>query len=108
MAVEEKKREAGGLGDELVAAAEEPLTLKDRVVGALISLVMLVLAAGMFVRPALLPSDASQGVSGRRTSGLLSLVDLVWSRPVGVMLILLGLLVLYGSLTKKGAPKAAA
>lgn len=93
------------LAEELIAEAEKPLTMKDRLVGIVIAIVMFALAAGMFVRPVLLSSADTTDVSGRRTRGLLNIIDLAWSRPVGGILILVGLLVVWGSLTKRSAAK---
>lgn len=96
---------AGSLGDELLAESQKPLTMKDRFVGVFIALVMFGLAAGMFIRPVLL-GGAGDDLGGRKTRGYINLIEMVWSRPVGGVLILLGLLVLFGALTKKSAAPA--
>lgn len=90
-------------GDELAAAPDVPFTLKDRFIGLLIVLVMFGLTAGMFLRPVLFQPDTSE-MGRHRTRGVFMLVDLEWSRPVGVVLALIGLLVLWGSLTRRSAP----
>lgn len=91
------------LREELIKESETPLIMKDRLGGLLIAVVMFGLAAGMFIRPVLLGSTEDADVTGRRANKLLWLVELGWSRPVGGLLVLLGLLVVWGSLTKRSA-----
>lgn len=104
MTEEQDQAGTGGpsLLEELTAANQEPMTFRDRIVGIGMALVMLGLAAWMFIRPVLLPVDTSD-LSGRRGSRLVMLLDMAWSRPVGVVVALLALLVLWGSLTKRSS-----
>ncbi len=95
----------GTFAEELIAEAEKPLTMKDRLVGIVIAVIMFALAAGMFVRPVLLAGADSGDVSGMRTRGFMNIIEMAWSRPVGGILVLIGLLVVWGSLTKRSAPK---
>lgn len=86
--------------DEAAAEPKEPVTLKDRLIGLGMALAMLVLGVGMFIMPVLLPAEEISDVSRHRTRGWLFIVEMLWSRPVGVVLILLvfllGMLVVWG------------
>jgi hypothetical protein len=94
------------LSEELIEASKKPLTAKDRVVGIVIALVLIGLCIGMWIRPDILPVESSDlGRGGRR---VVLIVEFVWSRGIGAILGLVGLLVIYGSLTKPSAPKAGA
>ncbi len=65
--------------------------------------VLFALAAGMFIRPVLFPEDTAAEITRHKTRKMVALVDLAWSRPVAVVLVLLALLMLWGTLTKKSA-----
>ena len=80
---------AGATVQNPTPVVQEPLTAKDRVVGALVALVFLGLAASMIRWPVLPVSSGD--VSASRTRGVVTVVELIWSRPVGVVLGLLGL-----------------
>jgi hypothetical protein len=41
--------------------------------------------------------------SGRRGRQIVTILEWVWSRPVGAVAVLLALLMIWGALTKKGA-----
>jgi len=90
--------------DQLEAAAAEPLTPKDRIVGLLMAIVIAGLGVWMFLRPVLIDLGGNEPNS-RKARGFMNMLDWIWSRPVGVIAILLALLMIYGSLTKKSAPK---
>jgi hypothetical protein len=90
-----------------VAGSEKPrvpVTAKDRVTGIVVALVLLGLGAAMILWPdlGLVPADADpSGRGGRKVVGLLKIAEMVWSRPVGGIAGVLGLLVAFGSLTNK-------
>ena len=63
---------------------------KDKLVGVVLILVFVGLGVGMIVHPDLISDDVDP--VGRKTQGILNLIDLVWSRPVGGLTKLLGLL----------------
>lgn len=95
---------------ETVAAAEKPrvpVTAKDRVAGVVVALVFLGLCAAMMLWPdlGLVPADYDpSGRGGRKVMGLLKIAEMVWSRPVGGIAGVLGLLIAFGSLTNKTKP----
>lgn len=82
------------------AAAKRPapITLKDRITGALTGVVIAGLGVAMIIRPDL--RIDSDDMSGRRGRGLAWLLDLVWSMPAGIVLAGLGALVLAGALLR--------
>lgn len=80
-------------------------SLKDKLVGVVLILVFLGVGIGMIVHPNLIPDDVDP--SGRRTQGIINLIDIVWSRPVGVIAILLGLLMTPSLFRKSGVDNSA-
>lgn len=85
--------------------ASEPVTVKDRLVGLGMVLAMFLIGGGMFIRPVLLPTDEISDVSRHRTRGVVYIVEMVWSRPVGIALVVLGALLCFaivkGAIAKK-------
>lgn len=87
---------------ETQAAAQKPVTLKDRLIGLAIGIGLIALGVAMWVNPELSPAEGAS--VGRHRTGLwIWLIDLVWSRPGGAVSGLLGLLVAYGSFVRKAA-----
>ena len=86
----------------LVEEGNKPFTVADRVQGVVIALVFGGLGVWMWVQPSLslMGDETASGRGGRKVAGLLRLVDVVWSRPLAVILILLAVMVLFGALTK--------
>ena len=83
-------------------ARNEPVTMKDRIVGVVIGLAMIGFGVGTWLNPELIADafreDSPSGRGGRK---IVFFLNLAWNRPVGSILLLLGLLVLYGALTRK-------
>lgn len=82
---------------------EQPRTLKDRAVALTLAVIFVGLGAAMVYRPVLL--DAVQGkLSGRSSRRIAATFELIWSRPVGVVAVLLGLLLLWGVFSRGAGP----
>lgn len=92
---------------DLLAEAEKPLTVMDRVIGVGLGLVFAGLGVWMLIDPSLsiIGDETATGRGGRKVAGLVRLVEMVWSRPLGVILVVLGVLVLFGAVTKKSVGK---
>ena len=84
MGPEEKKKT---LAEELLEEGEKGLTPKDRVKGILLSLTFIVLGASMWFWPEFLSMEGidPSGRGGRRVALIL---EVIWSRPVGLILAL--------------------
>ena len=84
--------------------AKEPVTLKDKLGSFLLAAVFIGLCVGMWMKPDLFSIDTSdlgntRGV--RKLNGLLNIIDFFWSRPLGVILGLLGVSGLLSSFKMK-------
>lgn len=82
--------------------ASKPFTMADRVIGVLMGAGMIGLGVWMWVQPALIlvGDEVASGRGGRKVVGWLRLIDLVWSRPLAVILFLLAAMVLWSSLMR--------
>ena len=91
------------LRETLIEESAKPLTFKDRIGGIALALAFIAVGASMIVWPAFLSVDDENIPSGRGGRTIAVLLEVVWSRPVGGLLILLALLMVWGSITKKSA-----
>lgn len=87
-------------------AQQEPLTLKDRLIGLGLALVFAAVGTGMMLRPEWF-EITGEGPSGRRGRMIVWLLKILWSRPIGAVLILLALLMIWGCLSRRSQPAAA-
>jgi len=74
--------------------------MKDRVVGLVLAIIFAGAGVAMILRPVIFTFDGD-GPSGRRGRQIVTVIEWVWSRPVGAIAILLALLMIWGALTKK-------
>jgi hypothetical protein len=84
--------------------AEEPYTLKERLIGLGLALAFLLIGVAMWKWPdlGLVPDEADpSGRGGRRLVLVLRVLEWLWSRPVGTILGFVGGAVLYGALTRR-------
>lgn len=71
---------------------DKPLTIGQRIAGIAFALVLIGFGIAMFVNPDM----GTEGETSRKLIG--KLIIWLWSRPLGVVLFLLAILVLIGSL----------
>lgn len=83
----------------LEAAAKEPITARDRIIGGIIALVLIGFCVGVWLAPDLVGVDTSE-LSGRKGRSVGNIVNLLWSRPAGTIAGALGLLMAWGVLMK--------
>ncbi len=93
------------LKDELLEANKEPLTLKDRIIGILIAAGLIAFGVCTWLWPELI-AESGADPSGRGGRKILFVLNLLWSRPVGSIGILLGIAAVHGALTKKSTGDA--
>jgi hypothetical protein len=86
--------------ESILDARKEPITIKDKALGAVIAIVFFALCAGTWLSPGLLSLDISQ-FSGRGGRTIAWLVNTIWSRPVGTIAGIIALIMVWGLLTKK-------
>jgi hypothetical protein len=99
---EESPRKA--LLEELAEESNEPMTMKDRIIGLLIAIILGGLAVGMWLTPEFL-SISTTSTSGRGARKIAWLLEIIWSRPLAVIIALLAIMAIWGALTKKSGEK---
>ena len=79
---------------------KQPVTVKDQVVGFILSVLFIGLCVGTWLYPDLISIDTGNfsGHGGRKIARIL---NFIWSRPVGTVAGIIGLLVGRGVLTQK-------
>lgn len=93
---------ATSTNDRVVADARKPLTTKDRVVGGAMALALIALCVGIWVKPDLFAFVDASEMSGRGGRKVANILAIIWSRPVGTIAGLLGVLVLLGAVLRRG------
>ncbi len=88
-----------------VPAGKVRMTIKDRVIFFVFGAGLVALGVSMFMHPDFVMEGSAESARAR-TRLILWILEMVWSRPVGVILFLLGLLMFVGMCQKfKDAPK---
>jgi hypothetical protein len=91
---------------ETLAQARKPVTAKDRIKAVLVALGCLAVGSAMWIWHQFYVSDLiSMAIRGEAVHRFRIKIDWLWCRPTGTLLILGGLLVLLGALTKRSASK---
>ena len=86
-------------------APQKPITPKERVKAMFIAIGMVLAGIGMWVWPQFYLSDLIYRLFGNEpVHQFRPKLDIFWCRPTGVVVILLGLLALWGIFTKKSKP----
>jgi len=88
------------LEDSMAEIRKEPITAKDKIVGMIIAILLIALCVGVWLVPDLIPVD-SLDVSGRGGRKIARFIHFIWSRPVGSIAGVIGLIVGWGAITKK-------
>ena len=78
----------------------EPRSLKDRLIGLVLAIAFIGLCAGIWLAPDLIGMDSAE-YTGRTARKVAFFVNLLWSRPVGTIAGILGLLMVWGSFSKE-------
>jgi hypothetical protein len=90
------------MADDLFEDADMPVTLKDRIVGLVLALAFGTFGVCTWIWPRIAAlSEAHPGGRGGRRAKLW--LDLLWSRPVGSIAIVLAVVILWGVITKRSA-----
>jgi len=97
-----KENNTQSLSDTLREESAKPLTMKDRIVGIVLALLFAGAGVGMLLSPDLF-TFGDERPTGRGGRMIAFLLEVLWSRPVGGVLVLLALLMIWGSITKKSA-----
>ena len=82
----------------------KPTSIRDRLVSLMLAAGLAGLGVFMILRPDYRhgPAEGSRG----RTKLLVAVLDWIWSVPAGVILVLIGLLFLWGALSRLGGQKS--
>ncbi len=78
----------------------QPITVKDKVLGIAIAVVLIALCVGTWFKPDLVSIDTSQ-FSGRGGRSIARILNVVWSRPAGTIAGIVGLITGWGTMAKK-------
>lgn len=85
------------------AQPSTPMTLKDRVIGAGLALLFGAFGLWMLLRPNFDLSSGGESPTRHKTRLIFYLLDLAWSRPTGVILLLLAVLMLWSAARGRAA-----
>jgi hypothetical protein len=97
-----KAPESAGITPSGSGTSEKPITPKERIKAALVSVGAIVAGIAMWIWHEFYVSDLIYRLLGDEPVHRFRLkIDIVWCRPTGAILILFGCLVFWGALTKK-------
>ncbi len=88
------------LEEKVDALRKEPLTAKEKTGAIVVAVVLIALCIGVWLLPDLIGVDTSE-LSARRGRGIARMLNFIWSRPVGTVAGVVGLLVGWSALKTK-------
>ena len=94
---------------EALAQARQPLTFQDRIKALFVAIGCLAVGSAMWIWHQFYVSDLiSIAIRGEAVHRFRIKIDWLWCRPTGTLLILIGLIAIFGALTKRSAAKTEA